>query len=77
MTNILAFATQDKAEAADALITAAHNFSDHGTKRWDTPRQIPDKRWSIAKPEDRYMTGVTGYTVVTYDPSWFTSAMLP
>ena len=77
MIEVLAFATQTNADAEDAKITASMTFAGPITKRWDTPRQIPDKRWIIAKPEDRYMVGVTGYTVVIYDPKWFESNMLP
>lgn len=44
------------------------------TTAWAVARETLQGQWVFPKPQDSWMTGLTGYTIEPYDPGWFPDA---
>lgn len=67
----LMFSTQAAAAAAVVTINASMVLAPGDgdvTTTWDVPRQDANGNWVVARPDDRFMVGVSGYTDGT--PTW-------
>jgi hypothetical protein len=67
----LLFNSQSTALAAIDLINTAMGLGPSNgdvTLTWAVPREDAAGRWVVAKPEDRFLTGVTGYSEGS--PQW-------
>jgi hypothetical protein len=67
----LVFSTQAEADNAQALISQNMGFTGSVTSAWAIPQQrATDGKWYFLKPEDSWMTGVTGYTEEEFSSGW-------
>jgi len=51
--------------------TQVKNVQDGYTTAWAVARETVDGKWVFPKPTSNLLDGVTGFTVVPYDPAWF------
>lgn len=53
------------------VATQIKNVQDGYTTAWAVARETVDGKWVFPKPTSNLLDGVTGFTVVPYDPAWF------
>jgi len=51
--------------------TQVKNVQDGYTTAWAVARETVDGKWVFPEPTSNLLDGVTGFTVVPYDPAWF------
>lgn len=70
MKQFLLFDTLQAAQTANEQISSQMQFAD-GTQTWAQPMQTNTGKYCFAKPSDEYMVGVTDYTELPFDRTWF------